>query len=245
LFSPERLEKLVLSDIQNPFAKIKLDPAQDVRYRGGVDAEELVRAAVAELEPEQLKAFLLSIGAGLRRNEVDKLEWSAFDFDAGTVHIGPTKYLHPKSEKSIGTVDLDPEILAFFRGWYARRSSTFVLESDIAPRLWTRHPHYRCERIFKELSAWLRTHGLRSRCPIHELRKLFGSRVHEAYGLVAASQSLRHASIGITASHYLSKRPRTTARLGHLLGEGTNVVPIVRNLNAGRRQQEAKWTSRS
>jgi hypothetical protein len=107
VFSPERLEKLVLSDIQNPFAKVKLDPVQDARYRGGVDAEELVRAAVSELDPEKLKAFLLSIGAGLRRNEVDKREWGAFDFEAGTIHIGPTKYLHPKSEKSIGTVDLD------------------------------------------------------------------------------------------------------------------------------------------
>jgi hypothetical protein len=67
VFSPERLEKLVLSDIQNPFAKVKLDPVQDARYRGGVDAEELVRAAVSELDPEKLKAFLLSIGAGLRR----------------------------------------------------------------------------------------------------------------------------------------------------------------------------------
>ena len=87
--------------------------------------EKLVHAAFAELasDPECLKAFVLSIACGLRRSEADKLEWAAFDFDRGLLHIGPTRFLHPKSEKSIGDVDLDEGTVSLFRGFHARLSS--------------------------------------------------------------------------------------------------------------------------
>ena len=137
LFSSERLELLGLSEIQSPFEKVKLDPAGDLRFKGGINAEKLVHAAFAELacDPECLKAFILSIACGLRRSEADKLEWAAIDFDRGLLHVGPTKFLHPKSEKSIGDVDLDEGTVALFRGFHAKRQSNFVLESEITPRL--------------------------------------------------------------------------------------------------------------
>jgi hypothetical protein len=40
---------------------------------------ELIEAAEDELagpEPEQFKIFVLAVMAGLRRNEIDKAEWS-------------------------------------------------------------------------------------------------------------------------------------------------------------------------
>jgi integrase len=226
LFSSKRLE-LIQADppIQSPFRKIKLESEGDTRYRSTVDVAELVQAALAELadEPQMLKVFILAICAGLRRNEIDKLEWSAFDWSNSSVHIGPTKVLHVKSLKSIGDVDLDPETVALFRGYYARRSSRerqsdFVIESDIAARPRAGYPHYRCSKVFAKLAQWLRTHGIKSKTPIHTLRKEFGSLITQQFGIHAASAALRHAGIAITSRHYVGKKARTVVGLGPLLG---------------------------
>jgi hypothetical protein len=56
--------------------------------------------------------FLLAVMAGLRRREIDTLEWSAFRWERGTIRIGRTKWFHPKSEDSIGDVEVDPELIA-------------------------------------------------------------------------------------------------------------------------------------
>ena len=50
-------------------------------YRSGFNVEALLESAREELataKPEQWKIFLLGAMAGLRRNEIDKLPWSAF-----------------------------------------------------------------------------------------------------------------------------------------------------------------------
>jgi hypothetical protein len=77
LFSPDRLARLGLSALINPFEKVKLDSAADMRFRGGIDAQKLANVAFRELDGECLKAFVLSLSSGLRRNESDKLEWAA------------------------------------------------------------------------------------------------------------------------------------------------------------------------
>jgi hypothetical protein len=65
---------------------------------------------------------MLTLCLGLGRNEADKLEWTAINFDSATLLVGMTDYLHPKSEKPIGTLDVEPEVLELFRGWKARTS---------------------------------------------------------------------------------------------------------------------------
>jgi len=72
--------------------------------------------------------------AGLRRNEIDKLEWSAFDWAKGMISIQTTKYFTPKSEGSGGNVEIDPEVIELFRGFKARATGSFVVESNIAAR---------------------------------------------------------------------------------------------------------------
>jgi hypothetical protein len=46
--------------------------------------------------------------AGLRRNEIDKLPWTAFRFDEGVIHIQTTEYFRPKSRESENDVPVDP-----------------------------------------------------------------------------------------------------------------------------------------
>jgi integrase len=212
----------------SPFEKIKLEPEGDMRYRSTVDAVALVKRALVELadRPELLKAFLLAVCAGLRRSEIDRLEWSAFDWTSSTIHVGPTQYLHVKSKKSIGDIDLDEETCALFRGYYARRQSNFVIESEIQPRPRATYSHYRCAKIFEELCAWLRKKGVNTRSPIHDLRREFGSLINQQHGIHAASSALRHADISITSKFYVGKKARTAVGLGHLLVAQANVIPL-------------------
>ena len=96
------------------------------RYQSNFDVLELVRAAsdeLAESEPEQFKAFVLAVMAGLRRNEIDKLEWSRFNWAAGTINITPTEFFRTKSDDSTRSVWIPPEMLEVFRGYQAKAHS--------------------------------------------------------------------------------------------------------------------------
>jgi hypothetical protein len=46
--------------------------------------------------------------------------------------------------------------------------------------------------------------GVVSKTPLHTLRKQFGSEIHARYGLLAASEQLRHGGIAVTARHYMA-----------------------------------------
>ena len=93
-----------------------------MRYQRNFDVKDLIRAAQDELPRELFKAFLLAMMAGLRRNEVDKLEWSAFDWEKGIVSIEATQFFSLKNEDSTGEVEVDPQVMELFRGWRASAS---------------------------------------------------------------------------------------------------------------------------
>ncbi len=124
-----------------PFSGIKAETVRVPRYRSTFNLAELLESAREELAlqyPEQYKIFLLGAMAGLRRNEIDVLPWSAFRFDEGVIRIETTEHYRPKSHNSEGDVRVDPELLEIFQGYYARRKGGFVIESD-----WPRCPSMR------------------------------------------------------------------------------------------------------
>ena len=47
----------------------------------------------------------------------------------------------------------------------------------------------------RALLTWLRTKDVVSKTPLHALRKEFGSQINAHYGLLAASEQLRHAAL--------------------------------------------------
>ena len=151
LFSPRytgRLETISLP-VPLPFAGIKLERRSMPKYQSSFDVLALVRAAGEELterEPECFKAFVLAVMAGLRRNEIDKLEWARFNWAAGVINITPTEFFRTKSEDSARGVWIPPEMLAAFRGYYARAQGRFVLESDVRPATDKHYAHYRRRR---------------------------------------------------------------------------------------------------
>jgi integrase len=230
LFAPKVLKHIEAVKLPSPlpFEGVDFEKRQSMRYRSGFDVEKLIGKAQAELAgawPEQFKIFLLATFAGLRRGEIDLLEWSSFRWESGLIRIEATKWFHPKSEDSLGDVELDPEVLELFRAFHRKTKGNFVIESRNVPRPGTTFEYYRAQDHFEKLVQWLRKNGVRSNTPLHSLRKEFGSQICDREGIYAASRALRHANIGVTAGHYLDKKKRVVSGLGHLL-KGSNLTAL-------------------
>jgi integrase len=227
LFSPKILVHVTLQMPDPlPFASISFEPRGNIKYRSEFDVTELIAAAREELtdkDPEVFKIFCLGCFAGLRRREIDLLEWSSFRWEENLIRIQTTEFFAAKTEDSLGEIPIDPELTQLFRGFCARSSGRFVIESQESPRPELTYAYYRCNELFERLVAWLRSHGVRSKKPLHTLRKEFGSQLCNVHGIYAASRALRHSQIAITAAFYTDSRARATIGLGHLL-ESQKVV---------------------
>jgi len=203
-----------------PFDNVDFEPRQSMRFHSKIDVHSLIADAQSELatgdpgQREQFKVFVLSLCAGLRRNEIDKLEWRAFDFKKGVVHIQATEFFQPKTQESCGEIELDPEVASIFEILHKTAASPFVVDSGRNPIVGATYSTYRCKVIFDALVAWLRTKGISSQKPIHELRKEFGSIIANEHGIFAASRALRHTDVSITNQHYADRKRRVTVGLG-------------------------------
>ena len=230
LFSPELLAHVAMHKPDKlPFDGVAFYGRESMRYNSTVDIEALISDAVRELsqdKEEELKIFLLATMAGLRRNEIDKLQWQAFRWNDGVIRIETTKHFAPKTSDSGGDVPIDKELAALFQGWRAKATGSFVIEADREPVSGASYTHYRAQQHFDALIKWLHKKGVTAEKPLHELRKEFGSQLCSKYGIYTASRMLRHADIAITAQHYLDQKERVTFGMGNLLTMPANVTPI-------------------
>ena len=139
LFAPQtvaRIRNIVELPEPLPFSGVKAETIHAPRYRATFDMVALLESAREELattKPEQYKIFLLGAMAGLRRNEIDVLPWTAFRFEEGVIRIETTEFYRPKSHDSEGDVLVDPELMELFRGYHARARGGFVIESVLPP----------------------------------------------------------------------------------------------------------------
>ena len=79
-----------------PFAGVEFEPRQSLKYRAAFDVETLIAKVKDELapgNPEAFKAFLLAVMVGLRRKEIDLLEWDSFLWDRGVIRVQATTAL--------------------------------------------------------------------------------------------------------------------------------------------------------
>src|SRR5438105_1919977 len=227
LFAPELLRHVAVHKPDElPFEGVAFYKRESMRYQSKVDIEALISDAMDGLPQEQLKIFLLATMVGLRRGEIDKLQWQAFLWKEGKVRIETTEHSAPKTSDSEVDVPIDKELAALFRGWHAKATGVFVIEADVEPQTDTSYAHYRAQSHFDALIMWLRSKGVTALKPLHEMRKEFGSRLCAKYGIYAASRALRHADIAITAQHYLDQKERVTFGMGNLLVMPGNVTPM-------------------
>ncbi len=231
LFAPELLRHVAMHKPDGmPFEGVAFYKRQSMRYQSKVDIEALISDAMRELgvpaQQEQLKIFLLATMVGLRRAEIDWLQWPAFLWKESVIRIETTEHSTPKTSDSAGDVPIDKELAALFRGWHAKATGSFVIEADVEPRTDTSYAHYRAQSHFDALIKWLKSKGVTAIKPLHELRKEFGSQLCAKYGIYAASRALRHADIAITAQHYVDQKERVTFGMGNLRVMPSNVTPM-------------------
>lgn len=205
-----------------PFNEISyvVKGASGYAYVSTIEAEALTQKAAVELaptRPEEFKIFVLALLLGLRRGEIDQLRWSMINWERGHIALTPHEFLHLKTASSQGEVLVDPALLEILRQYHEVAKGDYVVESPNAPRLPSHYRHYRCAQHFKQLCGWLFSQGVKARSPIHTLRKECGSLVNEKWGLVAAKNTLRHATIDITVTYYVRDRRRTSTGLESLL----------------------------
>ena len=217
LFAKKRLQHLPLKIDASPITDIDMEYVPVSKYRSKIpDFEKFVAEATTELkdEPEALKVFLLALGAGLRRNEIDKLMWEQIDLEKAVIHIDVTDLTGLESAASAGDVFIGAELAAWLKEYHVQAKSVFVVEGTgaLKPVNSTSY-HYRCAKVFKKLNRWLRSKGITSLKPIHELRKEFGSLICANSGIFAASRQLRHSNITLTNMYYLDVKNRAVVNL--------------------------------
>lgn len=221
LFSPEILKQLtgIELPIQLPFDGLKLLESGSSKYVSNIDAKALIAAARNELkpsDPESYKAFLLGLGAGMRKKEIDLCEWTMLDFANSIIRLRETKWLSLKTSDSAGSIDVDPEFMTELRT-LRTGTSEFVINSSIPPRRADHRQFYRCAPIFERLTTWLRGKGITANKPLHELRKEIGALIASEVGIYAAASFLRHSDITTTARHYADQKKRISVGLGRML----------------------------
>jgi len=204
-----------------PFDGVEKPKQPRARYKSTVNAGAVARDAYAELKdkhPEQFKVFLLALGAGLRRGEVDSLMWKQFNFRNRTLTVEANEYGGTKSEGSEETIDLSQDVADYFQGQMGKSKSPFVVSSKVDPANHSPHwRHYRADGHFKALIAWLRSKGVKDQKPLHTLRKEFGSLINQQFGIFAASSALRHSGISITRDYYVDRKERIALDVADLM----------------------------
>ncbi len=231
LFSKRTLRRILLKrpDLvlpsPLPFENVEFLPEResDYFYHSEIDAKQLIADAFRELAGNRLVIFVLGIGAGLRRSEMDHLPWTHVDLPKGVITIAPTKYSRLKSDHSVGKIQLEARFAEVLRQHAAATHGEFVLASAIAPRLsLLLNRHCRCKKDFEAVCAWLRNKGIkRSTSCIHTLRKEFGSHIAQRRGIFAASAALRHSTIGVTRKYYVSSHVEPTSFFTPEAGTGS------------------------
>lgn len=222
LFNPEL--KLPFDRLPNPFEGVRVKVGTPRKYSSTIDAAALMRAGrseLAESDPEAYKAFLLALGAGLRKAEIDCLQWQQIDTAANVIRVTTSEHFATKTDSSEGEVFVDPGLVAELERFRTNATSLFILESPFAPRPESPVAYYRAAATFDRLTKWLRGKGIMGHKPIHTLRKEFGSLVCASADIHTASRQLRHASIALTATYYVDGRRRVAPPVGAFLSEPT------------------------
>jgi hypothetical protein len=82
---------------------------------------------------------------GLRRKEIDLLEWCSFRWEQKVIRIQATRFFHSKSEDSLGDLPLDSEVMGLFRQYQESSTGPFVIRSQRSPLPVKPRQYYRCE----------------------------------------------------------------------------------------------------
>ncbi len=212
-----------------PFAGVDFFGGVDQRYFSVFDIRGLLLKAKEKLslmDPDSYSVILLAAFAGLRRREIDFLEWPSIDFKNEMLQLRITDYYHPKTADSLRAIPLrDRSVLDWFKARKRAQGARdgFVIAPDAPYTKDQKLDYYRCEELLERVTRWLRTHGVKDSRPLHALRKEAGSDIVKRAGLISGAAFLRHKSPTVTAMHYSDYRITETPNFG---GEADNVIRL-------------------
>ncbi len=229
LFSRNILEAMKKHGIKLPdplpFSGVRLEGrAGSTRYRSTIDAGALLGAARAELSNSNADAYIiiiLGLCAGLRRSEIDHLQWLNIMPEKGIIRIMTTAQKRVKTDESEGDVFCDPGLFSELARCRRSGSTLYVVEPDREFTKTKAAQFYRCNDVFRTVIDWLKAHGVLTRSPLHTLRKEFGSVVASSGDIFQAQRQLRHSQISTTEQYYADGRKRATMPVGLLLNPAT------------------------
>ena len=187
--------------------------------------------------------MLLALSAGLRKGEIDSLQWHQVDFSRQLIRVESTDSASLKTADSRGEIAIDENTIAIFRGFHAKKEDQFVIDGDgegSGPKKWGQN--YRAGAVFDRLTAWLRKHGVTARKPLHELRKELGALVTAEHGIYAASRVLRHSNVATTAAHYTDLKTRPVIDVGGWLTGAENIQQFPTKEVATKRKSKLATT---
>jgi integrase len=149
--------------------------------------------------------LILCIGAGLRRAELDKLEWEQVCLSERRVHIRTTEFFRPKAKNSESYIDISEGVAAYLKEYKAAGENgkrRFVLPGlEVGDKI-------RCLKVFGALMTWLRTQGVPGRTPLHTLRKEAGSLIFQKAGSIDRAAEFLRNDPRIAREHYVGRKER-------------------------------------
>ena len=196
-----------------PFQGIAPLPEPSHRYHSKIDAATLIETAKSSIyltNKEAWITFILCAGAGLRRAEVDKLEWEQVDFTERRIWIRTTEFFKPKAKNSETYVDISQGVAGYLKEY--RSISENSTRRFILPGKET-GDKIRCLKIFKSLMTWLRSQGVPTRTPLHTLRKEAGSLIFQNAGSIDRAAEFLRNDPRVAREHYVGRKERIELEL--------------------------------
>lgn len=202
--------------VTNPFTGMELGGPVRNPY---TPLAEKTRTAIwneaRNLPPDEAIAVLLALGAGFRKNEIDKarVEWVHMMKDHAVLSIRTEEDFVPKSGANRNvpiSKELAEEILAIRATMNPSEFDPYILAGG--GRSATRK-----DKTYRRVAEWLRTKGIKSANPMHSLRKEFGSNVFTHHGVGVASVLLGHADIKLTMDTYAGLTVAPVIDMGGLI----------------------------
>lgn len=190
LFGREILPRLKIDLPHIPFETIKIASMKMSSFSPEIDFDELIQNAGAELNPDLHLIFLLAIGCGLRRSEIDRLRREHVNLKEGQLVIVGTEDGDTKTDGSIRTVKFTVD------GALHEAIKTAPLGVHLCCPTANltgkrRGEAYRCDLAYRDLIKWLRAKGIvKAQKPIHYLRKAAGDKLAQEYGIHVAANTL-------------------------------------------------------
>ena len=213
-----------------PFRKAKFFSRQNSKYFSRIDPKKLIQDANEEFresDPPVFLAMLLALSTGLRRGEIDSLQWKQVDFKKKLIRVESTDAADLKTVDSRAEVPIDAVTADILYEFFKKREGEFVIDGSgisSGPQKWGRK--YRANAVFERVIEWLRDHGVDTQKPIHELRKELGALATELHGIYGASRLLRHSNIATTEAHYTDLKSRPVVDVGAWLSPDKNSADI-------------------